>query len=188
MRLFYASFLSPESIRVYDELVAGWIAGHLGSLRAVPPGSQHLTLAFLGDLPDSELPAAREILNDLASEPSFPFSLGTPRVLRGRGGPRLICADLTCGKERVVQLQDLLARELAERMPERGIRPKPPHVTLARFARGADREAVRGVERELSRIGFPARDDRIAAIHLVRSTLTPQGPIYRSVGRADLAN
>ncbi|MWG34375.1 RNA 2',3'-cyclic phosphodiesterase [Halomarina oriensis] len=58
-----------------------------------------------------------------------------------------------------------------------------PHVTLARTDHAADREQVRRIVAESAPDSARFRVD---TVHLVESTLTPDGPVYDSVARLPL--
>ncbi len=188
VRLFYASFLAPENMSTYESLVARLRTEVPRALRPIPTGSHHLTLAFLGETADDEIDKCLAILESVKSIPAASLSLGRPRILYGRGRPRLICADVEEGSEQVARLQQLLCDEIIQVLPSRDLRPKPPHVTLARFSNKAKRGSGRKVEEALARQenAQPRRTDRLVSVQLVESKLTPTGPIYQSLGEAIL--
>lgn len=189
MRLFYASFLAPENMSVYESLVDCLRAKVPDSLRPIPARTHHLTLAFLGEVAEGDVEKCSQILDAAKSICAGSFTLGQPRVLYGRGQPRLICADLVEGGELVAALQELLRLELLNHFPSDVVRPKPPHVTLARFNRKANRQTARKVEEALAiKVDpQPTRTDRLVSIHLVKSSLTPTGPLYENLGEATLS-
>ncbi len=188
MRLFYASFLSPENMATYRSLLADVAAEVPDVLRPVPEKSHHLTLAFLGQIAEENRDRCLEVLNLARQVEACGISMAPPRILRSRGTPRLVVTDLVDGRERVSELQDLLRREFLHRFPASDVRAQPPHVTLARFKKRANRESAQRVEASLSRVANPSqpRTDLIASVHLVRSTLTPSGPVYESLDRSAL--
>jgi 2'-5' RNA ligase len=183
MRLFYASFLSNENIATYQSLIDELVAQSAGTLRSVPPGTQHLTLGFLGEIPQQDVPECRAAMTVAESLSAIPISLDPPMVLTARRSPRLIKADVSQGAERVSELQQLLRAELLRRLPRLDIQPKPPHVTLARFKKNASRDAGRRVAELLSRNEVASRTltDLLDRVQLVQSTLTPQGPVYETI-------
>jgi 2'-5' RNA ligase len=189
MRLFYASFLAPENISAYESLVDRLRAEVPQALRPIPARTHHLTLAFLGEVADGDVDSCLEILGASTSFSVSDFSLGPPRILYGRGQPRLICTDLVEGAEHVAALQELLRIELLQILPSSAVRPKPPHITLARFNRKAKRRSARKVEEALARQQDPqqTRTDRLVSVHLVKSSLTPTGPTYVSLREAPLS-
>ena len=154
---------------------------HAGPMSADRPG---LRLATADDAP-----AIAEIYAPWVRDSIVSFELEPPHILYGRGQPRLICTALGEGGEQVSRLQGLLTDELRRVLPALDLRPKPPHVTLARFNRKASRQTARKVEEALSRQLDPGQtlSDDLSSVSLVKSSLTPSGPIYESLGEASLS-
>jgi 2'-5' RNA ligase len=159
MRLFFASFLSAENIDAFQSLISELVAGASGALRSVPPATQHLTLAFLGEIAEQDVSECLNALTVVEDLRAIPFSLDPPRILFARKSPRLLKADISKGSERVAELQESLRAALLNRLPRLDIRPKPPHVTL----------------------------DLLNSVQLVKSKLTPEGPIYETVAESPLS-
>ena len=183
MRLFYAAYLSRENMHAYQALVDRLIEEVPGTLRSIPPETYHLTLAFLEEIAENGLGKCIAALEAVGSFEAFSLSLGQPRVLKGRGRPRLICVDVTEGTDQVSELQKNLRSHLIELFPSKDVRPKPPHVTLARFKKNSRSSQARRVDEALARhCDYSARwKDRFSSVHLVKSSLTPSGPIYETV-------
>jgi 2'-5' RNA ligase len=189
MRLFYASFLSFENMHAYDSLVAGVDGDVPNALRSIPHGTHHLTLAFIGEVAENDVGRCLEVLDFAKEFPVIHFSLDRPRILYSRRSPRLVCAGLSAGSERVSMLQKQLLSEFLERFPESDVRVKPPHVTLARFKKRANREAAQKVAEALSGRDGPSPDktDSLTRVQLVKSVLTRTGPVYESLGESRLS-
>ena len=189
MRLFYASFLNPENTRALESLVRQVIADMPGAIRAVPRGTLHQTLAFIGEVPEKEVGNYLKRMEIAAGVPKIPFSLRPPKLLFGRGKPRLACADLDEGSERALALQKSLRLEIGEDAVTVERRLKHPHVTLARFKRNANRAVANKVLDAFERLGDDLRlePDCLERVELVKSTLTPEGPTYESIGAVELA-
>lgn len=190
VRLFYATFLSDENMRAYQALVDELIEEVPDALRSIPPTTHHLTLAFLGEIADTDVEVCINSLAGVERQPAFAFTLARPRLLMGRGRPRLICADVADGKEQVSEAQAALTSQLSVHLPALELRPKPPHVTLARFHKRARRSQARRVEESLSRHYDDSApwQDRFTSVALVRSSLTPSGPVYESLATANLSS
>ena len=188
MRLFYAAFLDPDNRRSYESLIARVIADVGNLIRPVPSDSQHQTLAFLGEIDDRDVDRYVEILELTKRFPEIPFTLRHPNVLFGRGTPRLVKADLEEGSERALALQKALRLETGEDPRTLERRLKHPHVTLARFKKSSNKAAAQKVIDALTRLEYPGpvRTDRLSSVHLVKSTLTPSGPIYESLAESTL--
>jgi 2'-5' RNA ligase len=184
MRLFLASFLAPDNQQAYEALVGDLRAEVPDTLRPVPDGTQHLTMVFLGDVVDRDVPSCLDVLRGSAGFDPIPFTLGKPRILFSRRSPRLICVDLESGAQEVCALQRQLHQELTARLGTTITPPRPPHVTLARFRKRTAGGAARRVSDSMRRRAEASsmREDRLTQVHLVKSELTPAGPVYESIG------
>jgi 2'-5' RNA ligase len=177
-RLFVALDL-PEEARA--ELVS-WRLGALGGrdqLRLVDPAALHVTLVFLGHLPEAEIAG-------IASALDMP-AVGVPR-LRAIGvkpvpprRPRLFALDLEDEDGRAGRIQAALSEALSAGgwyEPEK--RPFWPHVTLARVRKGA---RVERFDLEPP----PAEPWLATAVTLYRSRLGRGGARYEALERVSLA-
>jgi len=189
LRLFYATFLSQENRAVYQAIVDQVMNDAPGVLRPIPPDSHHLTLAFLGEIAEADVENCRADFSSLGKIETFSFSLEPPRILLGRGRPRLICVDVGVGGQQVSEVQSTLVEHLSRSLPSLKVRPKPPHVTLARFKKNARRSQAARIEEAIARHYDTSRawKDRLAEIHLVKSSLTAAGPVYETVQKAQLS-
>jgi RNA 2',3'-cyclic 3'-phosphodiesterase len=183
-RLFVALDL-PRDVR--DGIVA-WQRAELNdeALRVVGPQNLHVTLAFLGYLPEKAIPEVAEVVHSVdAAAP--PIQLAPDPVGKPRGRPRLFALDAQ--SEATIALQADLERELvARRLYEPEKRPFWPHVTVARVRpekRGSKRPArIDSPPGELSEdLREPFRGVRVT---LYRSTLRPQGAEYAPLAQVAL--
>ncbi len=145
--------------------------------RVVPEDNLHLTLAFLDDQPISALEALDEELSQLRMLP-FDVSLKGLDVIGSGRGVRA----LTLMAEKVPSLLDLhdavrRAARMAGITLER--RRFQPHVTIARFGRNEPPSQPEKLQRFVSAYGnFFAGELSVEGFSLMRSTLTPDGPVY----------
>lgn len=184
-RLFVALDL-PDRLR--DGLVA-WGERELRdpALRMVRPESLHVTLAFLGYLPEKEVGRLGAVVGGLGS-PAPAIELGDP-VARPSSRRASLFA-LPVGSPGTVALQEELREALvAERLYEPEKRPFWPHVTVARVkSSGREKKRPAMVERppgalpkELSRRALAVR------IRLYRSELNPKGARYTPLAQVELS-
>jgi len=124
LRLFLALEL-PEA--VVDEL-ATWGAQHLSDGRV--PESFHITLAFLGARPRSELGAIIGALRDAAAD-AVPFTLTPVRYRETRSVGMVVLDDPSGESMRLAE--DLHRRLESVGVYRREARPWLPHVTVLRF-------------------------------------------------------
>ena len=188
MRLFYAAYLSQENMDAYQAWVDGLIREVPGVLRSIPPKTHHLTLAFLGEIAESNVDMCSSAIDAVKSFEAFDYALGSPSLLVSRGRPRLIRVSVSEGAEKVRKVQTSLLSTLAGNLSSIEIRSKPPHITLARFKKNAHRPQTRRVQAAVDRYDTPVPDkDHFSRVELVKSELTPSGPIYETLCEVDLA-
>jgi 2'-5' RNA ligase len=181
MRLFVASFLPSDDRAFYDTVVAALVARASGVVRAIPRDSAHVTLAFLGEVPESDVAAVvLAIARALDGRTAMEVQIDAPAVRRARRLPRLVMAPLTVGAVHVADVSRAIAVALRQLPPFAALPDaKAAHVTLARVRpRATPRDGDR-LETALREMGVRPRDLHLTRVRLVASTLTPDGPAYR---------
>ncbi len=184
-RLFVALDL-PEALR---EGIAAWGKRELRdpALRVVPTESLHITLAFLGYLPEREIERLGEIVGGLeASAPEI--RLGDPVANPSLRRARLFA--LPVDSPGALALQAELKHKLvAERLYKPEKRAFWPHLTVARVkSAGRGSKRPRPVEKPPGALPRallePARCVRVT---LYRSELQPQGARYTPLAQVELS-
>jgi RNA 2',3'-cyclic 3'-phosphodiesterase len=183
-RLFVALDL-PAPVR---SGIVEWGEGALAdpALRPVKPDSLHITLAFLGWLPEKEIPRLAEIVAaSRAPAPLIELDDPVPRPERGR--PRLFA--LPAESPGAIALQRMLEEKLvAARLFEPEKRPFWPHVTVARV-RGEKRGSKRPTRVSKLPESLPQALLQPAVCRrmtLYRSKLQPQGAQYTPLAQVEL--
>ncbi len=158
---------------------------HAEEVRWVPPENVHLTLQFLGAVPEERV-AEVEAAIRAAAAASRPLSL----ELKGAGGfpnarrPRVVWA----GVAGEVAALGALVADLARRLAPLGFapeeRPFSAHLTLGRARDGRGAPGLAGA------LAHAAEADgtpwRAADVTLFESHLSPKGPRYEATLRAPL--
>jgi RNA 2',3'-cyclic 3'-phosphodiesterase len=147
----------------------------------------HLTLAFLGDVPNSDLDDVHEAAAASADaiEP-FDVTVTGLGVFPSPGRPRVIWAGVTAHNSKpLFELQESLVNSLARI----GHRPDDerfhPHVTLGRTKR--QRNGPGDLTSLIQRYsGWSAGQWTIAEVQVFASTLGPTGSAYSVLGRSPL--
>lgn len=179
-RLFIALELDAAPRRALGEWAAEPVA-RLG-LRALAEEQMHVTLAFLGARPSSQVPALARIVAARAAGTSVAgLALGAPLWLPQRA-PRVLAVAIEDGAGAIEalhrQLRAALASEGLEQRDERSA--LLPHVSVARGRpRGAAREP-------LPRSPVSA-DFGASTLTLFRSHTLPSGARYEALACAELA-
>jgi 2'-5' RNA ligase len=128
-RLFVALWPADE-LRRDIEHETRHAARHSGG-RVIPAHNLHITLAFLGSVPEARVASARECVAATEIEP-FDLIVGT---LSWWERPQLLCLEPSAGVERLIELAGRLGRALRRSGFPVEQRPFRPHVTLARDVR-----------------------------------------------------
>ena len=177
MRLFVALWPPPDAV---SELLAAVdeIRADAADLRWTRPEQWHLTLAFLGEVPDDK----REELDERLARAA---GRHPPLTLRfagaGRFGTRLLFTKVDGDRGPLTRLADSVsAAARRSRIPVED-RPYRPHLTLAR---GRDGEDLRPLAARLE--AFAGREWTASRLDLVESRLG-QGP-GRTARYASLAS
>lgn len=146
-----------------------------------PGAVDHVTLRFLGERPEGDVPALSAALAGVAAG-FAPFDL----VLEGLGAfpsrtaPRVVFVGAGRGSEEAAEL----ARRISSVLEPVGAPPARerfvPHLTLFRVRSRRDREAARSLL-EGETPGPPPRTVRVDRFFLKASTLTSRGAHHRTI-------
>jgi RNA 2',3'-cyclic 3'-phosphodiesterase len=164
----------------------GLLAAEVPGVRWVDRSQFHVTLAFLGDVPDADLNAVCTAVSNAAVgfEP-LELRLEGLGVFPNPTKPGVLWVGLTgTGLDALAALQ----REVAEAVRRTGYPPDDrfhPHATLGRPKSG------RGPTRDLTPLlnhyrTWAAGSFTASECITFASTLTPDGPVYAPLGRAPL--
>ena len=164
-------------------------------LREVVPGAAvrwtradqiHLTLRFLGNVPEAALPELSDALRRACqtAEPFHLRALGAgcfPDLRR----PKIVWVGLTGSNDALAQLQGGIARA-TEQWGEREDREFHPHLTLGRMKQ-PDPRAARAIAQALEQAGNVALGEwQVEGVDLMRSDLSSTGPRYSLLTRVTL--
>jgi 2'-5' RNA ligase len=188
-RRLFVALEPPEPVRRRLALLAAELRRGAGraadDVRWVEPEKIHLTLQFLGAVPEERVGAIEEAVRAAAAA-ARPLSL----EVKGAGGfpnarrPRVVWAGLAGDLEPLAALVQDLGRRLAPLGFPPEERPFSPHLTLGR---ARDRRGAPGLAGALAHAaqadGAPWRAGELA---LVESHLSPKGPRYEAIARFPL--
>jgi len=174
IRAFIAIAL-PENVKTHLAAVIQVLAGQLPppAVRWVTPERMHLTVRFLGDTEVDRLPALGKALDKAMSrQPPFTLYLEQLGCFPNRKRPRVIWAGLGDSEKALTGFKQAIDACLSPLGWEPEERPFRPHLTLGRVKDGRKVASV-SWGTPLERLAVP-----VAAVHLIESRLTPDGPIY----------
>ena len=183
MRLFTAINLSNRSRKLLNDKIKILQDEIDQQLKWVDPENWHITLKFLGDTSKEK---AEEVKKDIAqiasSNKDFPVILNNIGAFPHLNHPKVLYAGVNQGSDELAQLQERLENKLYKRGYSREDRSYTPHLTLARsrkntnFNRLSNKLKKFAEKNHFIKIYFKAD-----SISLMKSELTPHGPIYEEI-------
>jgi 2'-5' RNA ligase len=143
-------------------------------LSLVNPSIIHLTLKFIGEIPEDRVERIKTALSTVEF-PSFELKVGCISADKPRQ-PRVVWCGIT-DEGKTALLHDLVENALAPLGVPRDSRPFRPHATIARVRR-FDPSLLSSIsEIPVSEFG----SCMVSSWQLKKSTLTPQGPVYETI-------
>jgi len=143
----------------------------------------HLTLKFLGDVEEADLPEVIEAVRRAARDvPPFSFTSGGVGAFPSARRPRVIWVGVEA-TEALLGLQAEVDRELAALGFPREERRWTPHVTVGRIR---DPQGSSGFDATLASLKCPEETVDVNEVLVMKSTLAPGGAIHEAVARIRL--
>lgn len=186
IRTFVAIPLSDEvsrkAIRLIERL------RHPGDgIKWVPTDNLHLTLKFLGEVDNTEVPAVCQVIQDVCDDRE-PFELhfagtgGFPTLQR----PRVLYAGIQDQSGSLTEIVSELEIGYADLGFKRESRDYTPHLTLGRAKGGRGRASEELIDRLRSEEQLEFGSMVVDTVHVIASFLDKQGPTYQVMGTVDL--
>jgi 2'-5' RNA ligase len=187
LRTFIAIELSQDVRQRAADLITR-LARTGVKVKWVESDKMHLTLKFLGDVSQEQIPTVCSTVAD-AVRGTGTFSIDCrgagafPRVSR----PRTVWLGFGAGTEQLVRLQEVIDKALAKVGFPREGRKYKPHLTLGRVRDGGAGVSSLG-DLVQHNSDFVAGESTVEQVVVFASELTREGPIYTVLGRARLAS
>lgn len=179
MRAFIAIEL-PQEIKDYFKNLQDKLKTCGADVKWVEPVNIHLTLKFLGEISEPQTKEIIKIMGNVSSaKPAFDITLGSLGAFPGITSPRVIWVGIDAGAQESKQI----AQELEDRLCRLGI-PKDEkgfsaHITIARTKSAFN---ITALIQDLKNMAGIMPEEKLrfkaAKISLIKSTLTPKGPLY----------
>lgn len=153
-----------------------------GGVRWVEPGNLHVTLKFLGEVPQGRIPSLQAALDGVARcHPPLELRVGGLGAFPNCRQPKVVWAGIVGGQEALGRLARHVDLELARLGLPLETRPFAGHVTLGRVRQPRPEPLL---EREL-RVGSGVQVGHrlVPGFCLVQSRLRPEGPVYTILKR-----
>jgi 2'-5' RNA ligase len=147
----------------------------------------HVTLLFLGEVTDRDIPAVCQAVGDCCKEQaSFTLSVETAGCFPNPRRPRTLWAGVGEGTQELVALHDALEPPLLDLgCYRREERQYTPHITLGRVR--SERPDERLAMALAKQTGWRGGSMVVRDVLVMSSELRPQGPEYTLLSRAKMA-
>jgi len=184
LRTFIAIPFSSAVRAHLAECQAGLRAAVPAAVKWVETENLHLTVRFLGDTPEGDLPAICAALKTAVTAlPSFPIVVSGLGAFPSRQAPCVVWAGVAEGRAALQALHQRVESALAAAgftaAPERF----SPHITLGR-ARGG--QPAPGLAPLLTADGCAPISDQVTRLVFLRSLLTGRHPVYLPLAEYEL--
>lgn len=178
MRLFIAikipDFIKEEIIKAEDALRQ---AG--SDTKWVEDKNIHITLKFLGEVKESALPEVLSTIENLAgNNPPFQYEINGIGAFPSVKHPKILWIGIGKGKENIINL----CRNLDEALDKIGFEKEKkdfhPHITIGRSRSGKNMNILSDM---MQKTPIGVLKDDVESVFLIKSSLTPKGPVYEDV-------
>jgi 2'-5' RNA ligase len=155
-------------------------------VRWTNPQQIHLTIKFLGDVPDADMSDICTALKEVTQMvPPFALTIGSAGCFPPRGEPRVIWTAVLDPPQPLMDLQEGIEASMEALGIAREARAFRPHLTLGRAKGHGFKGNLREILKEQEHFNAGLFDVEEAVMY--QSELTPQGPIYTAIAHARLS-
>jgi 2'-5' RNA ligase len=155
-------------------------------VRWVSRANLHLTLVFLGELPDADAAAVTAALDPPLDGSAFDLRIAGFGTFPPFGALRVIWMGVAEGERELVRLQCEVAGRVSRFVGRRESRPYSPHLTVARV-NGIRGPVARAAREVLGAAAGDAGTTQVSSVTLFRSRTSPDGSVYEVLARAPLS-
>lgn len=184
MRLFVAIPV-PDSVKQYARMIKNELSASRADIKWVEYANYHLTVKFLGEVREQDLPEiSRNLIQAADSCPSFNLSIDQLGFFPNRMRPRVVWLGLRGEIDKAKFLGERVDAYLAALGFEEE-KDHRFHLTLGRVRSDARMHEFLKIEEHLAgkKKLIPFKVERI---HLMKSSLSPSGPQYTELETYDL--
>ncbi len=178
MRSFIAVDLDEANVRERIVTAQRGLTQTGAQLKIVDPEIMHLTLRFLGEIPEATVDRVKETMDSVRFR-LFEVEFTGLGVFPNPRRINVVWVGIKQGQEK---LNDIF-HQLEPKLRQIGLPPDnkgfSPHMTLARVKSAVNRDALAQFVESMRAQEFGKMP--VKAVRLKKSTLTPRGPIYTTI-------
>ncbi len=184
MRLFIGIPLPDQYQRLLASIAREWNDRFKSRLSWTKQGNWHVTLKFLGDVEEGRVPDLKKFMEELHFE-RFSLEGAKAGFFGSKGVYRVIWLGLKNDVKSLVNLAGKIDHGLAAKGYAKEKRPFTGHLTLARIKNFYRNDPWNEMVNNVGSLAWPCFEVKEAV--LWQSFLSPSGPKYEVVGRAELS-
>ncbi len=180
LRTFIAIDFPAEIIQKIEKIITYFESQTPSdALKWVSTNNVHLTIKFLGDIPEEKLDQVKSVLSDSLNDISeFNLEIKGLGMYPNKRNPRVIWLGVNADNA-LADLHHTLDRALAAADVEREKREYTPHLTIARVRRRTNHATIKDIGETLSQFKVDSLGKiKVSEVVLYQSELTSKGPIY----------
>ena len=183
MRVFVAIELD-DAVRATQKAVQEGLGRSCSEVRWIPANHLHVTLKFLGEVPDGDVSKVVEAVGRAAAGADpFDMTLAGSGCFPPRGPVRIVWAGLQAESGGLSAGVEAVETELEQIGFARERRPFSPHITIGRVREDRSGGRIRAGAEAFT---FAPVAQAVDSITLMSSVLSPKGPTYTPVSRVSL--
>lgn len=153
-------------------------------LKLVRSENIHMTLRFLGDISEDRVGLFEDVINKASKTDPFQIRVKGLGVFPDPGFIRVVWAGVSEGSEKVTSLRREVDQELDKINHPPDDKEFTPHFTIARVKSGKAKSEINSIVEDKSDEEWGIV--KVDRIELKESELTPKGPIYTTLEKAEL--
>ncbi len=169
---------NPTNIQKIDSILAK--LQEIKGIRPVKTNQLHLTLKFLGEIPEHQLSKISQELDSIPF-PSFSINFSSIGCFPNEHRPRVIWTGISLGQQELIALASEVDQKLSAIGLPKEKRRFSPHLTLGRVKK-LTIETKQEIATFLPTMkDFSGEEETIHSFIFKQSTLTPTGAIYKDL-------
>ena len=178
------TFIAVEIPKDIQKKIGGYVSsinGNFRHVRWVSPQNLHFTIKFLGEVKSSNLDELKDCVAKTASETcQFWLNLNNTGFFPSKKNPRVIWIGADSGADNMLMMFQSLENHLEKVGFDREVRAFSPHLTIGRVRKDKKIAAPESLPE------FGQESFLVSSLALIKSTLTPNGPVYEIIHKSDL--
>jgi RNA 2',3'-cyclic 3'-phosphodiesterase len=182
MRTFIAVNLPVEIQQAVGEYIDS-IKEYMEGIKWVEPENLHFTIKFLGEVENSDINKIKDCISNVAREyGEFSIGLSDTGFFPSDFRPKIVWIGIDGGEDSLLDLYQDMEQCFEQYGFDREAKTFSPHLTIGRVKKFKDVTVPQNLP------DFKPVEFSVSRLAVMKSTLTPEGPIYEKIFESELNN